>query len=875
LDPVTVSEGSGGIRQVGRLAVFVNIDRVQQALSGAFDAIDKFGSHEAMRDRGMELLPIRPQVYVIGSFAGGTGSGSFVDFSILCRALGGREMLYSAFFVLPWIYRNKAKTANENSYGALLELEKLNDCAPDNPYAVQYGSDSSQEFRLEERPYHVVNLVDGKCRNGYKIEENEDLCQFIGECVFNSVGAIGEQAHDVVNNIMTMIHQAQPADWKGCQAVYSTFGVSSIVYPGDAILERLSIDYALALIRKSREFIQAPPTLPLRDMDERYVQPFVAETGLEPTVSGLLAKLLPVDAFVTYQEDDDLDLHSTTLQADVANDLDRWEKRVNEECTAKLEEHASALKAEIGGKIAELIDRVKSAERADQDNHPKGSAEATNRQVLQFCADARDRLSGTKKKETRNRENLNLDLQKCEEALSQRRAWRPFSTNPARIAYRSYYETRVKLLETRLLLAKIEKGLELYGSWEKEAEARNIQILGDTEAQKTSEHKLKALESALTRRQAGLTCDRLLKQKSPFEIYVGLHTEGDQDVAIVEKGMKLPSAEDDFDAFRREVDMTDHDFFEKRDDDELEDVFMEYARKQLAVSADISVLDVLDQQDDKGNIVEQAIRNSTLLLPINEDLLSAKQKSLAEFTVIGGDLRETLRDSLSAHIPHDDRVQNLWASTGDRHRITICRYFAAIPLYVLKDIGALRAEYLERLFPPAHTDRNFEFQFGDILPADAREARVLKLLALASLEQPGLIKRIQRLNGTKFYRLDPKVLGNPEYVDDEDLQLPGKPGKFYSLYAELVKDEQLQERLETALLAAAKEPGFQENLMAAMRERLEMFQAILANKYKGTADRDSELSFNKMITGNLYRQEVVFYRDMLKRQLTISDVLGR
>lgn len=874
LDALTISEGSGGIRQVGRLAVFVNIDRVQQALRGAFDAIDQFGVHEAMRERDMELLNITPQVYVIGSFAGGTGSGSFFDFSILCRALGGSGMFYSAFFVLPWIYRNQAKTANENSYGALLELEKLNGCTPANAYSTQYGSDASQEFRLEERPYHIVNLVDGKCRNGYKIQSSAELCQFIGECVFNSVGAIGEQAHDVVNNIMTMINLAQPADWEQCQAMYSTFGVSSIVYPGDAILERMSIDYALGLIASARKFIAAPPSLPLKGMDERYLQPFVAETGLEPTDNGLLAKLLPDGTFMPYREDEDLDLRSTTLQADVAGDLDRWEKRANEECTAKLNEHTPDLKAQINDKITELLERVKNAEKTDPTNHPKGSYEAANRQVLQFCMDARDGLSETKKQEARNRENLELDLQRYDEALAQRRAWRPFSTNPARIAYRSYYETRVKLLESKLRLAKIEKGLELYGSWVKEAEDRNTAIVGDSEALKASDEKLKSLESALTRRQHELTSERLLRQKSPFEIFVGLRSDGGRDIADVSEGTELPSATD-FDAFRREVNMVDQDYFTKAKEEELEDAFMAFARRKLAPSVAISVTDVLDQMEDKETIIAQAVRNSTLLLPINDDLLSAKQKSIAEFTVIGGEQREKLKDSLSACLPHDDRVQNLWASTGDRYRITLCRHFAAIPLYVLKDIWDIRSEYLERLFPPAHTDRYLEFQFGDALPKNAREVRVLKLLSLSLLDPPGLIRRVQQPNGSKFYRLDPSVLGNPEYVDDEDLQLPGKPGKFYSLYAELMKDGKLQDRLETALLEAAKTPDFQKNLMAVMRERLELFQAILANKYKEKADQDSELTFTKMMTGNLYRQEAAFYKDMLQHQLTVSDVLKR
>lgn len=866
LDRATVNEGSGGIRQVGRLAVFVNIDSVKQRIAKAFSDIDQFGGDTKMAERGMELLGITPQVYVVGSFAGGTGSGSFVDFSILCRSLGGLDMFYSAFFVMPWIYRNCAKTAYENGYAALLELEQLNNCSPKEPYTVQYSPDSKLEFSLEDRPYHIVNLIDGKCRNGYKIQEHKELSEFIGECIFNSVGAIGEQAADVVNNIMNTINISQPSDWQNRRALYSTFGTSSIVYPGAEIHERASIKYACDLIDEAMRHIKAPATLPSDEINDKEVGPFIVEKGLEPDQHGLLKRILPQDALGVYIMDDEMGLRDPNLKSIVKDDLNRWEKRQLNECQRKIKDNGEEIKKDVIRDSKALLDQIAANEKTG--NRSKGSYEAANKLFFETWSEAQNKLTVEKEKQTQELDIAQEKLASCSAAFPDPPARFPYSTNPARIAYRNYADTMMEVLSHRINVQRLEKAIELYATWVKETKRKESEI-GKSLSERGSVHsKLTDLKSALITRRAGLSNANLLKRKSLFEIYVGVITEDEKDVIYVREEKPLPSASTDFGEFLKANKITDRNSLNELNAKRLDAMFMEYSRQRLKPATDVSVLEVLEELEKKKEgtitgIMQQAMRNSSLLLPIDNDKLAGKENLLAEFTVIGGQNREALANLLKDVIPKNPQVQNLWASTGDKHRITICNYFAVVPLHLLKDIREIRSSYLERIYPPAHTDVNFEFKLKDVLPESYIEVHTLKLLSLAILDSVGLIKRVQRRDGSKFYCLDAQVIGRENFVDEEDLQLPGKPGKFYSLYEEVCKDTTLQDKLEQTLLTLDRQNQFHELLMESMKSRLEEFRANINTK-----------EFHKMITGNIYYQQAAFYRDMLKNKWSVAEALG-
>lgn len=860
IDPLAGGEGAGGIREIGRLSLWMNVDRVMHRLREAYDSISAFGLDADMKKQGMELLDITPQVYVVGSFAGGTGSGAFFDFSILCRSLGEMRMFYNAYFVLPWIYRNVAKTAYENGYAALLELEHLNKCNADNPYTVQFGRDL--EVTLAEKPYHIVNLVDGRCRNNYRVQNPRDLAYFVGECIYNAVGAIGEQAADVTSNIMTIITNSSPADWDGMDAGYSTFGTSAIVYPHDEMLESASLKFAYELADAiSKGGGDNSGDLPYDAVIER-TQMLVNKENLSPELSGLLGSLLAPDALGHFTPEDEINYRSRELRLQAKAAADLWASRRREDCELQLQSKGDELQATISGKIQKELQQIQQEE--DNGDMPPRSAAAANAMLLTFCTDAQKDLAEQKAANARRVEQLREDAERYYEGIPEKPARFPFSTAPARTACANYFAAREKLLEAELMGLRMQRAIELFGAWADEARVRDQAAKSDAKAQAGAAPVLQDVMNSIATKRAALTTTKIRKLASPFEVHIGA-----EDTIYYKENQQLPTATDDVGRFFEESDLDDAAAISGKNSDEVCDQILDFARKRMAPLADVSVLEVLEklEKEDPGYMertVAEAVQKASLLLPLNETQLAAKQRVLQDFTVIGGYDRETLSQTLGQFVNTADGPQNLWASTGDRSRISFCTFFAAIPVHALVDVDTARNAYLERVYPPAHTDKQFEFELDDILPQNRAEVYALRLLALATLDATGLIKRVELRNGNKFYRLDPKVLGKEgDYIDDEDLQLPGKPGKFYSLYAELSKDDALQEKLEQALLAMEKDESKMAEIRSEMEQKYEEYRAILDQK-----------EFNKTITGNLYRQEVAFYRRILQQKLGLDQALS-
>lgn len=880
LNKLTVSEGTGAVREIGRLSVFVNIDRISQRIENSIKAIDDMKIAGKMQEMDMKLLNIHPQVFVIGSFAGGTGSGSFFDFSILCKAKGGQEMFYSAFFIMPWVYEGRAKTAYENGYASLMELEFLNKCSDQNPFKVKFGD--SFEYSLEDRPFHIVNLIDGQCRDGSLIQSNKDLSQYIGECIFNSVGAIGKDAADVTNNIITTINNTNPSDWGGRAAYYSTFGVSSIIYPGKEIHERSSIDYAICLINMLSKHLDVPSELPLNEIDENKIKPFIAEKNLEPDNNGLFELLLPQKNINSYLIDDDIDLRGKNLETEVKEDLDMWEKRQERECSAQIDNNSKEILQKISTVTKELLEKLEEDEKLG--NIPKGGVLAANKLLGSFWLESQKNLISEIEQLTSEQDLINEELPALADSLSERRAMWPFAITPARNAYQNYAEKREEKFKISIKIQVMKKALELYGTWNSSAEEFSQKTSREDNSIDQLKNQLENLKSSLITRQNNLSTEKILQKKSIFEIYVGLEEKTDektgklQNVVYAKGDFQLEPQENDFKAFIDQTNAGDVNSLSEKTPDQLHDLFMEFSREKLDPVINVSVLDMLNQIEKRTpgkiqDIIKNVLKFSTHLLPIDNDQLAGKADLLTEFMVIGGEDKEKLKVELDEFFPKMENSHNLWASTGDKYRITICNYFSAIPLYVLKDMRKLRSKYMKRVYPPAHINKNFEFKLPDILPDNPIEKYTLKLLSLAQLNASApedingclikLVKETSGVRGVKYYRLSPSLMDS-KHIDEDDLEF--NTGKFYSLYEELCKNHNLRQKIEKSLLKLDTDEG-REAIYADIKTQYDKFTSML-NK-----NEENEKKFTHMITGYLYENQLEFFSNVLKERPTIKEML--
>ncbi|HEX8684198.1 MAG TPA: tubulin-like doman-containing protein [Ardenticatenaceae bacterium] len=161
-----LDNGAGRIRQFGRLAIYKDL-LGQQANShlwtGLRTAIDSV-RRETDEQRSLEII-------VVGSFAGGTGSGMFLDVALLLRLLAnkaGVHHILRSFFALPSVFAT-APTAEmkARSFAAWRELNRFMVVASDfHMPTIQYV-ERNNDLQIEPRQkiFDACYLVDGR-RNG-------------------------------------------------------------------------------------------------------------------------------------------------------------------------------------------------------------------------------------------------------------------------------------------------------------------------------------------------------------------------------------------------------------------------------------------------------------------------------------------------------------------------------------------------------------------------------------------------------------------------------------------------------------------------------------------------------------------------------------
>lgn len=135
LSPFRVMNGAAGIRQAGRLILFLNINRVIQLLQQKLDKISV----------GYDLQQTRVKVHIFFGVGGGTGSGMFVDISYIIRELC-KNCEIQGFVYMPdvscmkkGLHEVHKRNIKRNGFAALQEIEQLMTLAPGEPFIQSYS----------------------------------------------------------------------------------------------------------------------------------------------------------------------------------------------------------------------------------------------------------------------------------------------------------------------------------------------------------------------------------------------------------------------------------------------------------------------------------------------------------------------------------------------------------------------------------------------------------------------------------------------------------------------------------------------------------------------------------------------------------------
>ncbi len=161
-----LDDGAGRLRQFGRMAVFKDIlggaagSQIWRALRTALNTV----RNSTNEQRRLEII-------LVGSFAGGTGSGLFIDVALIARFLAQKFNIHHVlrgFFALPSVFTNSPDTEMKaRSLAAWRELNRFMVVDTDfSMPAIEY-IENDPEFRIhpEKRIFDACYLVDGVRKN--------------------------------------------------------------------------------------------------------------------------------------------------------------------------------------------------------------------------------------------------------------------------------------------------------------------------------------------------------------------------------------------------------------------------------------------------------------------------------------------------------------------------------------------------------------------------------------------------------------------------------------------------------------------------------------------------------------------------------------
>ena len=259
----SLDRGAGQMRILTRLALH---DRFSDR---AFEPRVRAALAKLSRHDGRDAFKGTMNVFVVGSLAGGTASGSFLPITLLIDSLlreTNANPTVNGFFLLGDIFVNTGKVpvkqlanVRANSFAALAELHAVNSAVgPDGDIiALNYEYLPGRRLIRDGRPFRDVTLVDFENQSGGNLGREIDYYEKLASRalfaqIFTAIG--GSKDSIVVNDLIDKTSPTAGYDVRAAIAgaelgvdltkYVSSAGVYGIEYPIEDILDYLSVRFA-------------------------------------------------------------------------------------------------------------------------------------------------------------------------------------------------------------------------------------------------------------------------------------------------------------------------------------------------------------------------------------------------------------------------------------------------------------------------------------------------------------------------------------------------------------------------------------------------------------------------------------------------------
>ena len=222
--------GAGQVRARGRLALFA---KSKEIFNRIYSAIDQVQGIKNAKQAYSEQFGVSQrggvEVYIVGSLAGGTGSGMFLDIAFIARSHLDSFSNITGVLVLPRIFSGLPGThlVKPNAYGALKEIERFTKFRREDKFRINYGT---HEIVVEREPFQLLYLIDSINEEGKVVNDPNDLLGIVADGLYIQIGSqIGTDSENAVDNIKTQLATAPQINDRSRS--YCSFGVASLTLP--------------------------------------------------------------------------------------------------------------------------------------------------------------------------------------------------------------------------------------------------------------------------------------------------------------------------------------------------------------------------------------------------------------------------------------------------------------------------------------------------------------------------------------------------------------------------------------------------------------------------------------------------------------------
>lgn len=901
-----ICAGTGAIRQAGRVGLFAHTHEVFGSIRNAVDRLYSVTLPDKMSKQGYTILGEEIEVYICGSIAGGTGSGTFLDVAIWCRHNMRPDTMIYGVLLGPWIYRNLGATFRTpaNAYSSMMELDYLMTNGHVQKTKKGYAEDymvryDKEEIVIERPPFSMVYLVDGINQKGSTIDEPKELIKFISEGLFLSTSDSGRYLRSGIDNILTYLSVANKDIWEGKFNLYSSFGSAAAIYPADQYAKRAFFRFSEKILEKMVAILTQydPASEEPTQEDWEEVKGFISDNNLTQNKSGLnLDQIFDPDTVRKLRIQDPMadDMHGGYPKI-LEERVDTKFGTMFEDVISEMDSKSSDDRTKNFGK--ELPEAVRAFIQTGSRNKSESVADERRRVRIRLLLDSinsaieavNNERGSIQKKINECDKAAEDELQKVKDLIDGKKFYTSNSSLKEKVTgpFSKYVSNANEKLRWKI---DLERATRYHGIL-LDISSTLSQTLVNAAGQMSRNEELAKLINETKRiirvKSQAIQDTAIDSGLSDFQVLVDLENEetvNEDSLATAEAARLLeeikssgkPVSEITIqDVIDVRMSKSGAEFEGKRAADTLTlftsfsggaqpaaqglihyiaPAAWAYANKHYREN--IKILDLVKEKNDLSlssgsrpyieKLISSLEEKGQPLWHYDKGILNKERNEKITTIVSIGTENVSEAENVFSGNSYFDKLKANIVANGDPHRITLIQLTASLPAWAISQMHDCRERYNNQFNPPLHSSRFFEMNAESIIPAKADENKAFRVLSLAILPEINLISDDIPEKGKKGrFRLLFELKSDPDYPMQN--LTPTLGDKFQQAYSYLLRHETVREQVLQKLISRLTE--MRENDPNKLREALDRQIASLS---KEVENRQME----KILTWHCMRREI-------------------